>query len=650
MTLDELLATLTSREIQLQRSGDRLRCIGPRGAIDAALSAALTEHKQELLELLAAPTQESGTLSERSALPLAARDRPLPLSFSQERMWFWDQMMGPNSVYNIAVPLPLLNQELDFNALRTSLSTLVARHDILRTVFRREGGRDCAQVIKAPAAIEPEFIALSRHSEPHERAQYQEELRTVLAREATRSFDLSEGPLFRAVVVCIGPRTHVVLLLMHHIISDGWSNQVLIRELITLYSAARLGREIALPALEAQYADFAAWQRGSASAEDRMRRQLDYWVTQLDGLPPLLSLPYDRQRPAVSRYVGHTLSFDVPASTARRLRALSSDTQTSLFTVLLAVFALRVSLWSQRTDVVIGSPLANRRHPQLENMIGPCLNTLALRTRVDLNQSVKSYLHQVRRTVLDAFEHQDVPFEQIVNGLRVQRSLSYEPLVQVGFLLKIPPLGEVQSKAGLTFDQAFGFDIRSVVGYSKLDLTVMTKEDGERIVGWFEYSTDLFDASTIEAMMADYTDLLEEVAGLVERAADAQMTDLQLIHRTRVPARDVNFPSADNAVSAKAPFVPPRTASEKRVAAVWAKTLSIEPIGALDNFFALGGNSLMVMDVVSQLQDGIQVPLPLKIVFETQTVERLAERLDALATACEEEHDESPALELLAPA
>jgi amino acid adenylation domain-containing protein len=629
VNIDQLLAGLAARNIRLQLHEGGLRCLAPQGALDQTLSAAIKAHKPELLVLLKQSEEGSGKLSEIAPIPVAPRDQPIPLSPVQERMWFWDRMAGPNYIYNIAVPLPLLDQSFDFEALRYTCKVLVQRHDILRTVFRSRGA-DAEQVIRNDLQIEPQLVPLSREYGPHETQARNDELKEILQGLARTPFDLTTGPLFRLIVIRLHERSHLLLVMLHHIISDGWSNQVLIRELTTIYRARSKGHEVNLPQVSAQYADYAVWQKQDPHRGARLARQLEYWTKQLQGLPPLLELPYDKPRPAAARYAGDTLSFQLDADVANALRALAHKHRASLFMLLLSVFQLMVSRYSGRTDVVVGSPLTNRRHPQLEEMIGPCLNTMALRVRIDASQTFAEHLLQVRKTVLEAFDHQDVPFEQVVNALRVQRTLAHEPLIQIGFLLKAPALGEVQGKAGQTIEECFGFDMRSITGYSKLDLTVMTKEDGDRIVGWFEYCTDLFERSTIERMMEHFRVLL---ASVVKKMAEDPACCIRDIEGLEIANRGVEQSAVGAPQSQGQPrpaYIAPRSEVEALVASTWEAALNIEPVGAHDNFFALGGDSLLVMRVIGQLCEIYELELPLKALFEHQTVERLSEHIEAL--------------------
>lgn len=556
MGLQELLTQLSQRNIRLQLNGDKLRCLAPPGQLSKLLSQAISEHKPALMELLAeqasrstpkdanpAPQAEQsvGQTHAKSLLKPAPAGVRLPLSYAQERLWFWDQLRGPNAIYNIPIAIPLMQQALDVPALKSSCQLLLQRHQVLRTVFRQQDGELFQQVLPCDEqAFEFKQCELSRQYSEDERDARDAEIRQLLEQQTQRPFDLSQGPLFRLLVISLDPRQHIVFIGLHHIVCDGWSNLIILRELTAHYRALSSGQPPITTNLTLQYGDYAYWQRQqfaphqdqqSNQKPDATRQalahpQLQYWCRQLAGLPPVLELPYDYPRPALQSHEGQSLAFELDPKLSAQLKQLALSQGVSLFMLLLAVFYLMLERYSQRSDLVVGSPLSQRHHPMLEEMVGPFINTVALRVQLDNQQSFSEFLQQVRDVVLAAFEHQDVPFEQVVNALQLPRSLAHEPLVQVNFLLKAAPVGELLQKDAETLDEQFGFNIRQVATYARSDLIVMTKEEGDRIVGWFEYSTELFAEDRIRQMMVHYQTLLRSVA----TSPQARILDLAMLN------------------------------------------------------------------------------------------------------------------------
>ncbi|HEX8934314.1 MAG TPA: condensation domain-containing protein, partial [Pseudonocardiaceae bacterium] len=359
--------------------------------------------------------------------PITVADRvgelpELPLSFAQQRLWFLDQFAPGGAGYVSAFALRLRG-ELDPDALSVALSALVARHESLRTTFETIEGRG-VQVVHPPAPVVLPVQDLSECT-PAER---ESELQRLLAVEADQGFDLARGPLLRVGVVRLGAGEHVLTVAMHHIVTDGWSMGVLMRELVAFYNATRTGTPPQLPELTVQYVDYALWQR-EVLAGARMDTALDYWRNQLAGLP-VLELPTDRPRPAVLSTAGALHQFIVPAQVTTHLKELSRRQDGTLFMTLVAACQLLFSRYSGQDDIAVGTVVSGRERAELEGLIGFFVNTLVLRSRVDDERSFTEFLTQVRETVLDALAHQQVPFERLVDELAPVRDTSRTPLFQ----------------------------------------------------------------------------------------------------------------------------------------------------------------------------------------------------------------------------
>ncbi|KKJ01928.1 condensation domain-containing protein, partial [Burkholderia gladioli] len=425
-----------------------------------------------------------------------ATDAALPLSYEQERVWAQEVLGLAGTGYNIPVALSLRGA-VRAEALERALSALVERHEILRTRFEAaEGG---ARQIVEPAAP----VALARldlGSEADESRQAAA-LDRLLRDEVERPFDLASGPLLRAALVRLDDTRHVMLLNMHHIVSDGWSADVLVRELGALYAGFAAGRAVELAPLPVQYGDYAIWQREWLD-EARLAQQLDYWKGALDGAPVALELPTDRPRPAEQSFRGARAQFVLPGELVARLTELAQRDTATLYMVLLAGFATLLGRYSGQRDIVIGAPVAGRRAQELEGLIGFFINTLALRADLSGNPGFAELLGRVKRNALAAYAHQDLPFEKLVAELAPARDLSRQPLFQVvfGFQQATPPM----SLPGIEIAE-----LDSEAMAVKFDLSLQMRQHRDHLACTLEYATDLFDRASIERMIGHYRNLLE---------------------------------------------------------------------------------------------------------------------------------------------
>lgn len=461
--------------------------------------AKLSPEKRALLLKRLREQAATKAQAQDGEIPVVSRDRPLPLSFAQQRLWFLAQFEGASAAYHIANAVKL-EGTVDFTLLEQAFQTVVQRHEALRTTFQVQGGMP-GQVIAPTLTIPIETVDL--RTVPID--QQQEQCDAAIRTSTQSLFDLVKGPLVRVSAIQLADDDMVLAVTMHHIISDGWSIGVLLREVFTLYQALRKGVENPLPELKIQYPDFAHWQREWLQGEV-LEQQLGYWEKAMTGASPLLELPSDRPRPPVHQFRGQSLTFDLPLEVAQSLRTLSKQTNTTLFMVLDAALAVLLYRLSGQEDIVIGSPIANRTRKSLEPLIGFFVNTLLLRHDCSANPAFQDFLMQVQRTALDAYQHQDIPFEQLVDALKTERTLSYTPLFQVMFVLQNAPL-EAVTLDGFSLTP---LDLENPT--SKFDLTIMMEEDGDRLSGIWEYNQDLFDVTTAERMVNQFQTLLEAIA------------------------------------------------------------------------------------------------------------------------------------------
>ncbi len=429
--------------------------------------------------------------------------KPFPLSFAQQRLWLLDQLSPGTPFYNVPAAIRLKGR-LDVKALEQSFNEIVRRHESLRTVFGEQDGRP-TQHIQAHEPFSLPLVDLS--SLPHE--EQDRELRRLVQEEGQRPFDLSRGPFLRLILFKLAPEDHALAATMHHIVSDGWSAGVLVRELGVLYEAFASGRPSPLPELPIQYVDFAVWQRDWLKGEV-LEEEFSYWRERLAGLPPILPLPTDRPRPPMQGFRGATHAFRVPAAVASRVKSLALKQGTTLFAALLAAFKVLLYRYTSQSDIALGVPVANRNRVEVENLIGFFVNTVVLRSDLSGNPTFSELLRRVAKISLEAYGHQDLPFEKLVEELQPERNLSHTPLFQVMFALQNVPV-QTLTLPGLTL-QALEVETST----AKFDLTLIVTETNDGFIGALEYSTDLFDAATIERMSEHLQNLLAGIAAAPE--------------------------------------------------------------------------------------------------------------------------------------
>ncbi|MBN8226492.1 amino acid adenylation domain-containing protein [Corallococcus macrosporus] len=432
-----------------------------------------------------------------------ARTGPLPLSFSQQRLWLVDQLEPGSAAYNLFLALRV-EGALDVGALERSFASLIARHESLRTVFVSRDGEP-VQVILPTLPFALETVDLG--------AVPDEVVKQRLQEEALRPFDLERGPLLRAALLRLDARTHVLWLNMHHIVSDGWSMGVLVRELSALYGAHVSGQPSPLPPLPVQYVDYAAWQRAWLK-DEVLEHHLAYWRRQLAGVPPLLELPTDKPRPRIQSQRGAQVPVHLSGALTEALQALCQREGATLFMGLVSAWQVLLSRYSGQEDIPLGSPIAGRTREDTEGLIGFFVNTLVLRTHVDAKASFRALLGQVRATTLAAYEHQEAPFEKLVEELQPRRSLSHSPLFQVLLAIQnAPALSQSVGSAPLRL-----LPLEQAEQTTQFDLTLSLARTPQGLQGALSYRTDLFEASTAARMVEHLRTLLEAAVAKPDEA------------------------------------------------------------------------------------------------------------------------------------
>ncbi len=521
---EEVLAGIWCEVLKLDRVGvhDNFFELGGHSLLATRVTARLREafgielalravFEAPTLQRLAAHVEALRRQAAATPLPpLQARPRPHhpPLSFAQERLWLLERLETLAASYNIPMAVRLQGR-LDVAALEQSLAEVVRRHEALRTRFAvMDAGP--VQVVDPPTPFRLEVTDLMELAAT-ERAAAARRRTAEIVREP---FDLERGPLLRAVLLRLSDQEHVAVVVVHHIVSDGWSMGILIREVVTLYAAYVAGLPSPLADLSVQYADYAIWQRQWLRGEV-LAQQIAYWRERLAGAPAALDLPSDRVRPAVQSFRGAVHRFAVPVEVTRALGALARCEGATLFMVLLAAFQMVLSRWSGQQDIVIGTPIAGRTHRQTENLIGFFVNMLALRTDVSGDPSFRALVRRVKEVALAAYAHQDLPFEKLVEELRPVRDLSRQPLFQVLFALQNVPREELRVSDLVL--RPIGVDQVT----AKLDLSLYLHETPEGLRGVLEYATDLFESATIARVAGYFVTLLEAIVGDADRRLSA---------------------------------------------------------------------------------------------------------------------------------
>ncbi|MEQ8464527.1 amino acid adenylation domain-containing protein [Coleofasciculus sp. E1-EBD-02] len=489
--------------------------------------------------------QSLGYVRTSHGIPQVSRRNPtesqtFPVSFAQQRLWVLAQLEPDNPFYNMFKAVRL-NGRLDIEVLERSLNEIIRRHEILRTTFSAVEGTP-VQVIAPQASLNLSVVNLQGFSGQEQL----EQLQLVATQDQLQPFDLTQGLLLRVTLVQLQPESYALLLTMHHIIGDGWSLGVLLKELSSLYRSFLVGEASPLAELPIQYADFTIWQRQWLQGTE-LQPQINYWQHQLADAPPLLELPTDKVRPSVQTFRGQCFSFHLGAKLTASLKELSQKSGTTLFMTLMAAYVTLLFRYSGQEDILLGTPIANRNHQDIEGLIGFFVNTLVMRTRLEGNPSFSELLTQVRSTCLDAYANQDVPFEEIIETLQIERSLSHSPLFQVMFALQNAGMDQLKTPeleiTSLSLDNV----------NAKFDLTLQLWEtntdQGNCLQGFWQYNTDLFDQDRIVRMTGHFQTLL---AGIVANPEESVGTLPLLTERERhqllVEWNDTRTPYPDTCI------------------------------------------------------------------------------------------------------
>ncbi len=538
----------------------------------------------------------------------------MPTSVAQHRFWLLDQLEPGNTSLNMPLALKLAGK-LDADALEEALNEIVSRHEVLRTTFVRKDGKP-VQVIAPEQSLPLEVVDVSDRANPVEEAD------RLMVDEAHITFDLERGPLFKAKLIKLGAEEHILLLTLHHIICDGWSNGVLVREIGEIYDAFRHGRPSPCDELPIQYADFAVWQQDWLSS-DGFEDQLDYWKQQLGNELPGLEIPTDFPRNKNRTSFGAIESLLLPKPLTRAIKALGQREDVTPFMIFLAAFNVLLYRYCGQDDVVIGSPTANRIQSETEGLIGAFANTLLLKSDLSGDPSFRELLRRVKDVSLGAFGNQSVPFEKLVESIRPAPGRNRGQLFQVLFIFQTAFMKPVE------FEDLSITPMRSVSPGSifELSLGVVERDEGTRLQ--MEYNTDLFKAGTVKCMLEDLRSIFQaavldsdrNISGLLEWTTPLRSREAEQVSAPQVlEATPTNAAAPDSVTNDQI---------EEVLRSIWKDVLHLESVGLQDDFFELGGHSLLAAQLFDEITKRLGANLTLATLFKASTIEQLAKLIRA---------------------
>lgn len=573
----EFLSTLRKLDVRVWAENGQLRANAPNGVLTPELRAELASRKAEILTFLLQADQAAQAAPPIQAAP---RRASIPLSFSQHRIWLFDQIEPQNPAYNIPASVRLIGP-LDVPALRASIDEVIRRHEMLRTTFSMVNG-EVSQVIAPSLSLD--LAVTDLRSLPGD--QREGEARRLAHAEAGLPFDLSSGPLVRASLLRLGDEEYVLLLTIHHIVSDDWSMGVFVGELATLYQAFTAGQPSPLLDLPIQYADYALWQRGE-SQKSVLQSQLEFWTEKLAAVASLPPIPTDRPRLGTQTFRGERRFRMLPQALAERLKALSQEEESTLFMCLLAAFNILLWQYMGRDRVVIGSPVAGRTQREIEALVGFFVNTVALHIDLSGDPSFRQLLAWAREVTMNAYSHQDVPFEQVVDALRPEREQNQTPIFQIFFNMLNAASQRVEIP-GLKIEPFSDFIVGAPNIGAKFDLTLVAVEHPHGLQADISYNIDLFAPATIDWLLEHLQTILESAVADPDRPLSA-FPRLPVTGRNRTaPANPhVEFPLEETGQSLAARFEKHVRANPDRLAvSVDGKTMSYEQLNRAANRLA----------------------------------------------------------------
>jgi NRPS condensation-like uncharacterized protein/acyl carrier protein len=599
----ELVSLAKKNNVSIKVVNGKLVVRGPKGALDARLLAEIKERKKDLLNLL---------ISARgpSRIPLAEPQDGYVLSSAERWMWIQSQFEDSNAAYNV-FDAYIFEGEFSHAALESAFIAVIERHEILRTVFQTDEQGEVKQYIRKVEEIGLFF----QRKDLREIGDEEQELKGLILDELKTPFDLSSGPLLRGTLWQLNESKWLFLIVMHHIITDGWSMSILIRELLQLYNAHLKGEVNPLPALRMQYKDYSVWQQQQLR-ENTFGHDKQYWLEQFAGKLPVLELSSNKPRRAKKTYKGREILLTLGAELVPKFIEFCRQQDGTLFMGLLAAVNALLYRYTDQQDIIIGSPIAGRQVADLEDQIGIYVNTLALRTRFSGESSFLQILSSVKQVCLEGYEHQAYPFDELIEALSLQRNKSLQgnksrsALFDVSVLLQNYPgsneMGKLQFPNNLRVSK---YPVEDT-GVSKSDLTFFFIEDNEKVKLALSYNEDIYEHWFIEQMARHLEQLMWAA-----------------INNPSKPIRQLDYLNEQEGLSmgSDVPYMAPRNEAEERLVSIWKEVLGVKKIGIRDNFFDLGGDSLKAVKVITLVSSAFNVKLDVQTLFGNPTIKDFAD-------------------------
>ncbi len=618
MKTAEFLTHLRDLGVILHLEEGRLICNAPKGVLTPDMRVDLKTRKADIIDFLAQGQAATGTTKSIVSIEAVPRNGRLPLTLGQERLWILNQLEPDSPVYNVPFAFRLQG-DLDKAALKRSLNEIVKRHEVLRTTFKKEGDTPI-QVIAPILKLDLPLVDLQDWPV----VDREKALAQYLKKQAAQPFDMEQGPLVRVALICLTSTEYVLFVMFNHAIFDGWSRDVFVRELSALYRAFNRGQAPSLPELPIQYADYAVWQRRWMDSE-QMEQQLAYWQKQLADKPPMLQLPSNLPQRPVQSYQGAHESITLPKSLTLAQKRLNRQEKTTLFVTLLTAFKVFLHQYTGQEELLVCTPVAGRELSEAEHLLGYFNNIIVLRSSLSDNPSFSQLLLRVRQTVLEAYNYQNLPFQKVAE----LPHLTSTPLARALFVLE-DALEQAIDLPGLSVSPVA---VEREIADFDLSLAIAEKEG--KLVCMLWYKTDLFSQAAVAQMLKDFQTLLECIVADPNQPLSALptfgtpktiRTGQQVVSTNeKTPSQDPSIPDHPETAGG---YLAPRDNLEIQLTRIWENVFEYQPIGVRDNFFDLGGHSLLAVHLFAEIKKQLMgQELPLAILFQTPTIEQLAEVL-----------------------
>ncbi|WP_338356168.1 condensation domain-containing protein [Yeosuana marina] len=595
--------------IQLNENGS-LKLIQPKNSIlTENLVKEIQECKQEITFFLSMHQQTSGNI-----IPIAPKMESYPLSSSQKRMWIQSQLEESSISYNLPFKIEL-NDIKDISLFIQSINEIIKRHEILRTVFKKNEFGDIRQWIIPNGEFKFKIKTYDFRSDHNKN----ETIEKAFDEDRYKPFNLEHGPLIRVFLFQISEEGYIFYYNIHHIISDAWSRGILAKEALHLYSAFNQGIKTDLPKLRIQYKDYAVWQNLRLTSEN-FREKKEYWLERLSGELPVLDLPFSKVRPKIKSRQAKVLNATISQRTLNGIKSFIQEYSGSPFMYLLSVLNVLIYKYSGMQDIIIGTSVAEREHKELENQIGFYINTLPLRNRIYPEKEFVGFYKMLKNSIIKDFEFRMYPFDRIVEDLKLKTDLSRSAIFDIGLVMlnaneEIPKSGPIQVKKDVIID------LDDIV--SEFDIMIYCKESEGGLLFSFVYNNQLYEKEAIVELVNNYKNLLDKFLDNPRHLIDSKEIFIESSHEcnahNQIEETDLSMEIHNKSIS----YTAPATDIEKELEAIWSDILGIQKISINDNFFELGGNSISVVAVLSEIEQRLSIKIFMSAFFEYSTIHEL---------------------------